>query len=123
MSGVDAEVIHPGQVEQAEVVIEAAGHHVRRQGLTWFSIVNVRSRLDLTILIDGGSGLACVACPGRPPGRGAVAVRPSGDSVPPIEHPECPESVPAARRAHTGLKIEVDAARMDAVEQPPAVGL
>ena len=47
----------------------------------------------------------------------------SAGSVPPLEHPECPEGVPAARRAHAALKIEVDLTRMDTVEQPPAVGL
>src|SRR5215831_4587354 len=49
--------------------------------------------------------------------------RRSGGSVPPLEHPERAEGVPAAWRARAVLKIEVDAARMDAVEQPPAVGL
>ena len=62
------------------------------------------------------------------PGHGMRAVRsppvvwPSGVSVPPAQHPKRAEGVPAARRAHA-LEIEVDAARMDAVQQPPAVGL
>jgi hypothetical protein len=29
----------------------------------------IRGTSDLTILDDGGSGVACVACPGRPPGQ------------------------------------------------------
>ena len=47
----------------------------------------------------------------------------SAGSVPPLEHPERAEGVPAARRAHAALKIEVDLTRMDPVEQPAAVGL
>ena len=43
--------------------------------------------------------------------------------VPPVEHPERADGVPATGRSDAALEIEVDATRMDPVEQPPAVGL
>jgi hypothetical protein len=46
--------------------------------------------------------------------------RPSG---PPVEHPERAEGVPATGGSDAALEVKVDAARMDAVEQPAAVGL
>ena len=42
---------------------------------------------------------------------------------PTVEHPERAEGVPATGRFDAVLEIDVDAARMDAVERPPAVGL
>ena len=47
----------------------------------------------------------------------------SGAVSPPVEHPQRAEGVPAARRSDAVLEVEVDATRMDAVEQPAAVGL
>src|SRR5215469_15483572 len=62
---------------------------------------------------------------GTPPEGGRVEkCRPLDDgSIPPLEYPQRAEGVPAARRAHAFLEIEIDAPRMDVVEQPPAVGL
>ena len=44
-------------------------------------------------------------------------------AFPPVEHPERAEGVPATRLPRATLKGEVDAAGMDAVEQPAAVRL
>src|SRR6266498_5256527 len=55
--------------------------------------------------------------------RSSSAADASGGAVPPVEHTERAEGVPAARRPHAALEVEVDATRVDAVEQPPAVGL
>src|SRR5689334_18676101 len=82
----------------------------RRYGpLTPLSAASVRPERDLAPTTGCGAPVGSI-------------VRPSGDTVPPVEHPECAEGVPAARRA-CALEIEVDAARVDAVEPPPAVGL
>lgn len=54
--------------------------------------------------------------------RSCSMVEASGGPVPPLEHPERAEGVPAARRAHAALEVEVDVTRVDPVERPPAVG-
>jgi hypothetical protein len=55
--------------------------------------------------------------------RSPSAAEALGGAVPPGEHPEGSEGVPAARRSDAALEVEVDATRVDTVEQPPAVGL
>ena len=55
--------------------------------------------------------------------RHDLAVHAATLERPPIEHPQRPESVPTARSCHRGFEIEVDSARIDAVEEPSAVGL
>jgi len=46
-----------------------------------------------------------------------------GGAVPPVEHPQGAQGVEPARRPGAALAVEVDAAGVDAVEQPSAVGL
>ncbi len=46
-----------------------------------------------------------------------------GSALPPVEHAERAEGVPAARFPHRTVKREVDPAGMDAVERPAAVRL
>src|SRR4249919_1102903 len=70
------------------------------------------------VIIDGGRDELVSDAPGR-----SSAADASGGAIPPVEHPERAEGVPAARRPHAVLDVEVDPTRVDAVDQPPAVRL
>src|SRR5262245_20481511 len=54
--------------------------------------------------------------------RGGALPRRQG-AVPPAQHPQRPQRVPAAGLAVAFVHLEVDRAWMGVLEQPPAVGL